>query len=165
MRNLIKILIMAFLSVAVTIILLPFITQPRTDPVSANPSECPKGQEKKNGCKWVQHRVTGHCQWLPEQAVADPWREVPENTCPTQPTFTPFLPVKITWTPIPRPTDTRWPTLTPTCPPDASKTAKPSPVDKSVVQTVPALPVAPGCDVCYQEKRQADALETLAAKP
>jgi len=48
-----------------------------------NPNECPPGQEKQNGCKWVQHRITGNCMWLPEQAVAWPWEEVsPEGYCP-----------------------------------------------------------------------------------
>ena len=54
-----------------------------------NPNECPPGQEKQNGCKWVQHRITGKCMWLPENAVADPWVEVsPDGYCPPLPTET-----------------------------------------------------------------------------
>lgn len=172
MRNLIKILIMAFLSVAVTIVILPFITQPRTDPVSANPNHCPDGHT----CWCGQQKSSGKIQLMVDQAIANGWIEVDMSLCiPPEPlpTYTPFQPV-ITWTPIPRPTDTRWPTLTYTKPPDPSKTpsepsktAHPTKTDKPVIQTVPVLPAATGgiCDTCYEERRQADALETLAARP
>lgn len=163
--RLIKLLAFAFVAVLMATLVVAALQI--VPVVLANPKECPKGQEKKNGCKWVQHIITGHCQWLPAQAVANPWKVVPEGTCPQpQPTYTPFQPI-ITWTPIPRPTDTRWPTQTPTKPPEPSKTIQPTATDKPTIQTVPALPAATGgvCDTCYEERRQANALETLAAKP
>lgn len=53
-----------------------------SQPAAAQGNPCPPGQEEKNGCKWVQHRVTKKCMWLPAHSVSDPWEIVPVGTCP-----------------------------------------------------------------------------------
>lgn len=91
--------------------------------VSGNPNACPPGQEKTNGCKWVQHRNPadpskyGKCQWLPADSVASPWVEVPENTCPKllpAPTNTLFVAPSATFTGVPPTATNIFSTCTPT---------------------------------------------------
>lgn len=159
--RLIKLLFFAF--VAVLLATLVVAALQIVPVVLANPKECPDGHT----C-WCGMNKAGKYQWMVDNAVAKGWVQVDPKFCgkAVSPTNTPFQPI-ITWTPIPRPTDTRWPTQTPTKPPEPSKTIQPTKPDKPIVQTVPALPAATGgvCDTCYEERRQADALETLAAKP
>lgn len=175
-KLLVLVLIIAF--IAVLIVFVPTVRD-----VLANPNNCPKGQEKKAGCKWVQHVITGKCQWLPAQAVASPWKVVAEGSCPALPapptataigilaTPTPYQP----WTPtatkdtlttaIPRPTDL--PVCTPTKPlPTAVPTwipDSPIPIQITAAPTDPTATITPLCDECKIKQQEADARSTEVA--
>ncbi len=101
-----------------SVILIAILAAGSYQQVFAQGNPCPPGQEEQNGCKWVQHRITGRCMWLPAQAVSDPWVIVPVGTCPSldeQPTATN--------TSIPQPTATNTTVPQPT----ATNTAIPQP--------------------------------------
>lgn len=151
----------------------------------ANPNSCPPGQEKAHGCKWVQHIVTFKCMWLPAEAVAHPWKEIPEGTCPHPIVNTPVTTaVVILNSPTPPATGTPW--HDPSATPKASSTAtQPGPRSSATACTsIPGqvlTPVSSGtpCPWCeyeatqaaaaatqaYNSGRSASALETMAAKP
>lgn len=117
------------------VILIAILAAGSDQQVFAQGNPCPPGQEEQNGCKWVQHRITGRCMWLPAQAVSDPWVIVPVGTCPSldpQPTATN--------TSVPQPTATNTslpqPTATNTAIPQSTATittvADPIPTNTSV---------------------------------
>lgn len=142
----IKTLILSFISVACAIIVVAAMQIGLI--VRANPQECPPGQEKKNGCVWVQG-PSGKCQWKPLQAVAPPWVPVfPEGVCPVLvlPSNTPFQPL-VTWTPVPRPTDTRWPTLTST----AAATIVPTQAKTLISATKTSVLPTPNVFTCVED--------------
>jgi len=127
------------------------------DIASANPNKCPQGQV----CKWVQHEVTNKCQWLPQQAVANPWKIVPEGTCP-QPVEvvvvenTKVVVESTTTKVVKKPTSTQVPVIV------VATVGKNN--DKVTVPTVtPFSFIKSICDTCYEEQRQANSQETVAA--
>lgn len=181
MNKITRILMIAFVLVAISTLAtldqyLKMVTG--IDAVQAGPNKCPPGQESKEGCKWVQHRVTDKCMWLPKQAIADPWEVItPDGVCP-EPT--------LVYTPIPTATSTLCPTSTATLAPAPTVIiVKPSPTEDST-PTVPVIPITPPhgvkmdpintstlpapvilstpvCDACRIEQQKADAMSTLAA--
>jgi len=134
------------------------------DVASANPNQCPPGQEKKEGCDWVQHRVTYACQWLPKKAVANPWTVIEEGTCPQPEKKEVIVNTAVS---IPSPTCTPLPTtaVLPTKTPVTKPTAK-EPVKKDVVTFPSPTPfsfLSSICDGCKESQRQANSQETMAA--
>lgn len=152
----------------------------------ANPNKCPPGQERKEGCKWVQFQGNkndaryGKCMWLPEDAVANPWVVVPENTCPElehptatvaatatvmpliAPSSTPFMPPSATPNGDPVDPTATLPggqpqkTATPTCTLASASNNKNASGNK-LTATVQV------CDICSNQATMAAALSTIAA--
>lgn len=120
-----------------------------SDAQAAKPQGCPRGQEKQSGCKYVRNMNTGDCGWLPDQAVASPWEEIPAGTCgqkKTTPTHVVVVKATITST---------------SCP---TSTAMPGePKNPGTGATFPGDPIVTStpdeCDPCLAIK----ALETIAA--
>ena len=157
MKKIIALIIM----LAMIIVAFPVISESISgDVASANPNKCPQGQI----CKWVQHRVTSKCQYLPVQSVAYPWDEITEGTCP-QPTGiivventkiiviegTNTVVVESTGTKVvKKPTNTAVPTIV------IATVGKNN--DKVTVPTVTPFSFMKNiCDACIEEQRQANA--------
>ncbi|HEX8923527.1 MAG TPA: hypothetical protein VF828_02235, partial [Patescibacteria group bacterium] len=124
---------MSVVVMSIVIGVVGFFSQPNLL-VSANPNECPPGAEKHAGCKWVQHQVTLKCMWLPANSVANPWKEIPEGTCP-QPLPTATTKVDPSVTPT-----TPGTTTTQTATPPSQVTPK-----SSVTPTGTAIPCVGTC--------------------
>ena len=97
--------------------------------------------------------------WKPENSFHKPWVEISEGSCPQlQPTATPTLSTVL-------PTSTPTPTI---IIPVTGET--PTPGSSEVVETIVpvivegfSIPVTGDiCDICLEERRQADALESIA---
>jgi len=132
--------------------------------------ECPPQGNSNISCVWVQHRTTGQCMWKPSNSLHNAWDPVPVGTCPQlQPTITPTMPQ---FTPVATNTAII---------PVTGATSTPTSTQVEVIETtVPVIVEVPFgipntgdiCDICLEERRQADALEeiakslaTIAAKP
>lgn len=157
MSRSVKVLVMAFLSVLITIIFLflayPKILEMRS--AAANPNKCPDD----HSC-WCGRNKAGKVQLMVDQAVANGWTEVDMSLCvpnePVKASNTPFQP-KITWTPIKRPTNAPVePTRATTSVFSPSATYLPIPPTK--IALTPYF-----CDSCSLEQIQANALSTIAA--
>lgn len=155
--------------------------------IAANPHGCPPGQDGQ--CKLVEHVVTLKQKCLPLHAVAHPWRVIPDpnGICstldpdPATPTAKP--PVDPTAEPSPTSKPGQPPVGEPTAvpptvvPPTASPTSTPTLTVPTTEPTDPVTQISPtctptpvlpqpdlgDCDICEQLRRQADALERIAA--
>lgn len=145
----------------------------------------PERVEAVGNCKpgevKVKHRETGKCNCLPPQAVADPWEE--DDKCgvaeivTAAPKLSPVVNTVVSTIPPVNtavvdpsavPTSTELPYGVPT-PTGATVKASATPLigrfpTKAAGAVLPGITVtAPvTCDICLQERRQADALERIA---
>lgn len=140
--------------------------------VEANPNKCAPGQEKKDGCLWVQHRVTGKCMWMPSESDGAAWNPVSEGTCPplaidtstVQPViYSTTVPLIMTCTPSGIPVIQASFTPIPLIVTPAAGSITANPVSSGNLQSPGAVIPTIGCDICDAYKRQADALSTMAA--
>jgi len=171
MKKIIALIIMLVMIIAA----FPVISEGISGSVaSANPNKCPQGQT----CKWVQHRITSRCKYLPVQSVAYPYEEVPEGICPLskeENTSTSVFILEFTRTNavIQESTKTSVVVSTETNAPKVNvKTSIPTitltPVGKAPTEvTFPTVTpfsfMKSICDTCIEEQRQANAQETMAS--